>query len=352
METTEVLIVGQGLAGSWLSWWLEQEKISYRIIDSGNAGGASVHAAGLINPVTGRRLVKTWMIEELMPFAWDAYRNMGSFLGAELITEIAVIDFFPSVQMLQSFQKRYTEDALYLEPGEKTALYDTWFRYDLGWGSIRPCYLVQTEKMLTGWRNHLRAKGYLQEAPFDPAKLILRESALEYEGLHALHLIFCDGKVSAGNPYFERLPFALNKGEGLLVEIADLPQNAVFKKGLSIIPWKENIFWVGSSYEWEFQDARPSEAFLRTTESWLKHFLKIPFRILDHFAAIRPATLERRPFAGFHPKYPQIGLLNGLGTKGCSLAPWFAKQLVAKMTGKGILDPLADIKRFEKILMK
>ena len=87
-------------------------------------------------------------------------------------------------------------------------------------------------------------------------------------------------------------------------------------------------------------------------EGWLNYNLKLPYTILEHFAAIRPATLERRPFIGFHPLYPQIGILNGMGTKGCSLAPFFAKQLVNKLTGAGNINPLADINRFEKIIRR
>lgn len=352
MEEMDVLVIGQGLAGTWLSWWLEQAGLSYKVLDDADPSAASIHAAGLINPVTGRRLVKTWMIDELMPFAWKAYQIMGSFLQSDLITETAVIDFFPTVQMLQSFQKRYAEDSSYLHFGEDAARYDPWFRYDLGWGAISPCYLVQTEKLLTVWRNHLLDKGYLREESFDMSELVHRASYLEYEDIHARYIIFCDGKASAENKYFEKLPFALNKGEGLLVEIRDIPQKTVFKKGISLVPWKENIYWVGSSYQWEFRDDQPSENFRSSTESWLKNSLRVPFKIIDHFAAVRPATLERRPFAGVHPLYPPIGILNGMGTKGCSLAPFFAKQLVEKITGKGAIDPLADIKRFERILMR
>jgi glycine/D-amino acid oxidase-like deaminating enzyme len=119
---------------------------------------------------------------------------------------------------------------------------------------------------------------------------------------------------------------------------------------MSLIPYRENIFWLGSSYEWSFVNDQPSQDFRTNAETWLKHFLKLPFIILEHFAAIRPATLERRPFVGFHPRHPQVGILNGMGTKGCSLAPFFAKQLVDKMTGQGNIHPLADICRFEKLL--
>src|ERR1700733_7104712 len=105
----EVLIVGQGLAGTWLSWWLYQAGIPFNTIDKPDQDGASMRAAGLINPVTGRRMVTTWMIDELMSFAFGAYGEIGKFLNNTFIKEISLIDFFPSVQMLQAFQKRFTK---------------------------------------------------------------------------------------------------------------------------------------------------------------------------------------------------------------------------------------------------
>lgn len=366
MQETDVLIVGQGLAGSWLSWWLEQAGVSCLVVDDADPASASRYAAGLINPVTGRRMVKTWMIEKLMPFAWKSYSDMGSFLQTDLISETAVVDFFPTVQMLQAFQKKYEEDPAYLqmvkgpsgmggqEQGspQDAREYENIFRFDLGWGVIHPCYLVKTEKLLKCWRGHLGEKKYLRVETFEARNLVIHASGIEYSDIRCRYIIFCDGKHAAGSPFFEKLPFALNKGEGLLVEINDIPQQTVYKKGMSLVPWKENIFWVGSSYQWEFEDERPTESFRSATENWLRNFLKVPFNTIDHFSALRPATLERRPFAGFHPKYPRVGILNGLGTKGCSLAPWFAAELAGKISGSGVIDPMADIKRFERVLMK
>jgi glycine/D-amino acid oxidase-like deaminating enzyme len=136
------------------------------------------------------------------------------------------------------------------------------------------------------------------------------------------------------------------------VEIKGLPPNLVFKKGMSLVPYKENIFWLGSSYEWQFSDDRPSDHFRKNAEVWLKKFVRTPYTIHEHFAAIRPATLERRPFVGFHPLLRQIGILNGLGTKGCSLAPYFARELVDSLREVRSIHPLADIRRFEKILSR
>jgi glycine/D-amino acid oxidase-like deaminating enzyme len=170
-------------------------------------------------------------------------------------------------------------------------------------------------------------------------------------------VIFCDGVGSFSNPYFSRLPFAPNKGEVLIVEIDGFAEAVaagagVFKKGLSIVPWKEGLYWVGSSYEWSFEHAEPTEGFRLRTEAALREWLKLPFRTVTHLASVRPATLERRPFVGFHPQYPAVGILNGMGTKGCSLAPYFARQLVRLLVAGEPILPAADVRRFEKVLAR
>ena len=111
-------------------------------------------------------------------------------------------------------------------------------------------------------------------------------------------------------------------------------------------------WWIGSSYAWDFDDPEPTIAFRNKTESLLKEWLKLPFTIIDHLAGIRPATLERRPFAGLHPLYPNVGILNGMGTKGCSLAPFFAKQFADHLCFGQTISPEASINRFGRILKK
>jgi glycine/D-amino acid oxidase-like deaminating enzyme len=152
--------------------------------------------------------------------------------------------------------------------------------------------------------------------------------------------------------YFKMLPFAPNKGEALIVEIKDLPNQAIYKNNITIVPWKDQLFWVGSNYEWEFTDTKPSIDFRNKMEMALRQLLKIPFNVVDHIAGIRPANQERRPFVGLHPSYPAIGICNGMGTKGCSLAPYFAHQLIAHCEQGSPIHPEASLERFEQILKK
>src|SRR3954469_22667127 len=80
----DILIVGQGLAGTLLAWEFERAGIAFAIADRGHENAASFVAAGIINPITGRRLVKSWRIETLLPAARATYHELGATLGLRL----------------------------------------------------------------------------------------------------------------------------------------------------------------------------------------------------------------------------------------------------------------------------
>ena len=185
----------------------------------------------------------------------------------------------------------------------------------------------------------------------DHLKII--DNKIQYKEITAEKIIFCDGTSSFDNPFFKQLPFAPNKGEALVVSIPGLPDTHIYKKSMMIVPLAEkDLFWVGASYVWDFENADPTTAFRESTQQVLTQWLKIPFTIVEHRSGLRPATLERRPFVGFHPLHPSVGMLNGMGTKGCSLAPFFARQLVDHLLYEEPIAKDADISRFRKILSK
>lgn len=347
----DVVIIGQGISGTCLSYFLNKENIPFLVIDDERKNAPSRVAAGIINPVTGRRIVRTWMIEELLPYTWDFYTQLGTELGTHSISEKKIIDFFPSPQMKIAFEERLNEGETYLQkPGDEN-IFREYFNYDFGFGSVSPAYTVHLENILPAWRKKLAASNNLLEEKFDFYQLKISVEKVEYKNITAKQIIFCDGVQCYQNPYFNKLPFAPNKGEMLIVEIPGLSNDYLYKKGMTLVPLAtKDLFWLGSNYLWEFDNENTSEAFYKQADAILKSWLRIPYKIIDHKVSIRPATLERRPFVGFHPHHSAVGILNGMGTKGCSLAPWFARQLVDKILYNKPVSPEADISRFKKIL--
>jgi glycine oxidase len=82
--SADVLVLGQGLAGTMLAWELEQAGVSFEIVDHGHAMAATSAAAGIINPITGQRLAKSWRFERCFPIAQASYQALERELGKSL----------------------------------------------------------------------------------------------------------------------------------------------------------------------------------------------------------------------------------------------------------------------------
>ena len=70
------LIVGLGAAGVHLSYQLLKSGETFLVIDNAQPNTSSRVAAGIINYITGKRMVKTWMADEIIPFATETYRDL------------------------------------------------------------------------------------------------------------------------------------------------------------------------------------------------------------------------------------------------------------------------------------
>ena len=345
----DFLIVGQGLSGTFLSYFLLKAGKKVLVIDDGRSGTASKVASGVINPVTGRRIVRTWRIDELLPFALQTYQKLETEWGTSLVKQCSVLDFHPNLQMKDAFEKRLTEETEYLHT-TTAAPWSQYFNFHYDIGEISPCLLINIHELLTQWRARLGLTNSLLRETFAIDNSLVTDNTVVYKNIIAKKIIFCDGVAGVENLFFKNLPYAPNKGEAIIVQIDDLPKEHIYKQGLSIVPWKEDLFWIGSSYEWNFTDDQPTSAFHDRVVQQLQFWLKLPFKVVDHLASIRPANMERRPFVGLHPNHPAVGILNGMGTKGCSLAPFFAKQMADLLTNETPVYPDADVKRFKRIL--
>lgn len=347
----DYIIVGQGISGTLLSWFLQREGKSFVVIDEGGKDTSSYVAAGIVNPVTGRRFVRSWMIEELLPFARTIYAEMEVVLQAHFMRHLDMIRFFPNRESRDLFVTRITEDDTYLHTYPDQNHFNPFFHYHFGCGQVRPAFCADLATLITQWRQYLGAS--FMENRFDAAALQVSADGVLYEGISAQKIIFCEGWLGEQNPWFKALPFSANKGEALFIACPDLEDKHIFKMHHLLAPlMQKDLFWVGSTYQNQFADSAPTESFRNRTEAYLKEWLKMPFTVVDHKAAIRPATVERRPFVGLHPLHPAIGVLNGMGTKGTSLAPFFAHQLVQHLVHGTPLLPEADVARFARILSK
>ena len=353
LSQAQAIIVGQGVAGTFLSYFFHKAGIDFIVIDDAKPNASSRVAAGLINPVTGRRVVKVWMDDVIIPFAEKTYTKIGELLNIKAFDKKKIIDFFPNPFMKESFLKKLNQKEEYIDLIDDENFLKEYFNYEFGAGTIYPGYVIHLSNILPAWKDFLKAQNKFIEEKFDFAELKVNPEKIIYKNIEAEQIIFCDGADGFTNPFFSLLPFALNKGEAIIIEAQDLPHENIYKKSMTLAPIaRKGFFWVGTNYIWDFEDDKPTEDFLKSTQQNLDNWLKVPYKIVEHRTSVRPATVERRPFAGFHPVYKNVGILNGMGTKGCSLAPFFAHRLCENILHEAPIEKEADIVKFEKILKR
>lgn len=342
----DFLIVGQGTAGTVLSYTLLQAGHSVLVIDEPKLNSSSRVAAGVINPVSGRRFTVAWLYDEIYPIARDTYRRMEQLLNIPVFVERDIYTVLPSEQLRTAFMER-TQGLAYMEEPtpERVARYDRWLDQPLGAAIVKGA-TAMLSNLLPAWRAYLKEKNSLIETTLDVSRLIINDNGVQYGDISARYLIFCEGAAAATNSWFGNIPFLLNKGEVLHVHIPGFSTPDIIKRSVTLVPQGAETYWVGATFAWNYPDEGPTAEKRAFLESGLQQLLKVPYEVIGHVAAVRPSGTDRRPMMGMHPGYPSIGIFNGLGTKGTSLAPAMAAQLVAHILEDAPLWPDTDIKRF------
>lgn len=346
LKKVDYIIVGQGIAGTFLSWFLLKGGRTFIVVDAEKSNSASRVAAGIIHPVTGRRIVKTWMADTFIPFAEEAYRDIENFFGADFFEPIQILELLSSVKEYNDWMTRSEEGDLdgYLQPGDPGELYDQYLQPFFRKIGIQQSARIHLQALLASFRNYFRENEILLEEKFEHAHLQMKTGGVAYKDLEASKIIFCEGTEALQNPFWKQLPFIPAKGETITIK-ADMKLQHILNRGIYILPEGEMRFRVGSTYDWNFEDERPTDEGKNFLVKKLQTILKIPFEVLNHQAALRPTVKKRRPFLGTHPDHPQVGIFNGLGTKGCLLAPWFAGHLAGYLSDENELMDEVDVKR-------
>jgi glycine/D-amino acid oxidase-like deaminating enzyme len=344
--SVDFIIVGQGIAGTLLSYTLMQKGCSVLVIDEYKANSASRVAAGVVNPVSGRRFTTAWEYETFYPILVNTYQELEKLLGIPVFVERDIWMALPSAQLRSAFMERTAGLSWFREPETREEeRYNQWLDQPYGAAVVKGGTVLLTE-LLPAWRKYLTAHNALLDQKLDYNEIQLTATGVQYKHVEARQLIFCEGAATTQNPWFSYIPFLLNKGEVLHIQVDGLQTEDILKRSISIVPQTPDYFWVGATFAWDFPNEDPTEEKRAVLEAGLQQLLKVPYRIVGQEAGVRPSGTDRRPMLGLHPKHPGLGIFNGLGTKGTSLAPAMAAHFADHLLQNLPLWPEVDIKRF------
>ena len=130
------------------------------------------------------------------------------------------------------------------------------------------------------------------------------------------------------------------------MRIKDFYPDRIISGDTTISPTQaQDIYYAGATYQWHYETEAPTLQYKNEIIESLNKTLETAYAVLHHGAGIRPSAKYRRPFIGFHPVHEHIGIFNGMGTKGMSLAPYFAEQFAEHIVNGKPLSDEVDVRK-------
>ncbi len=348
MEKVDFLIVGQGIAGSLLAYFLTQNGQKVAIIDNNHAFSSSVAAAGIINPITGRNFVKTWLADETIRQSISFYQQ----LSPDFYQNLPLVWLLENIKQVNDWQILSANEHInyFINTDKKLDNHLLANTYNEVLDNVILAHTgkINLVKVLNYFKNIL-SKGVYLEEKLDFKQLIISEKVY-YKQIITDKIIFCEGYQATENPFFNDLHYNFAKGEIIIAKLANYDFSAylIKHKGLLVVPLEDNLYWIGSSYDRDYQHILPTEKAYYSLKAEFEQIYKGEYEIFSYLAGVRPTVRDRKPYLGQHKSIKQAYIFNGLGAKGSYLAPYFAQMMADYLLGKTILAKDIDIQRIYK----
>lgn len=342
------IIIGQGIAGTCLAARLIDKGQDVLVIDNDHHHASSMVAAGKWNPVVFKKLNKSWMIDELLPFALDFYGRWEKRLGIKFVHTHKNIRVFKGPGEQNMWFEKVDDPGYrdYISIPSKDPLSGLPVKHEHGTGIVKGGH-IDLPLWLHGYAAFLNQDDRLIRKKVDPGDIDSSdENFLSVDGHKTKHITFCQGHQSNQNPWFKGLPLKDTKGEVLMIKAPELRLTEVVSHGFFILPLGEDVYTVGATFKRNDNTNTTTPEAREEIVQRLKNLLEVPFEVIEQKAGVRPASGDRRPIMGLHPKDNRVGIFNGFGAKGVVLAPYWAEQYARFLVEDQRLDPIVNLSRF------
>ncbi|MFM9008114.1 MAG: NAD(P)/FAD-dependent oxidoreductase, partial [Bacteroidota bacterium] len=249
-DTRPVLIIGQGISGSLVAWFLLKQGLDVLVVDPCESSTASRVAAGLIHPVTGRRIVKSWMADTLIPFARATYSEIEDKIAARFFEDYPVFERFHSAGHRNDWAaksvdpgfKDYVGEECSAETSPKGVHAPFGGRWLIGGGWL------DTGRFLDAMRTYFERMQCFKVDRVDYGALSISKDGIVYAGDSFKQVIDCTGVAAFHQPFLGKIGLNPCSGELLHISTTTIPRDAVLHGRMKVIPLGGYSYLAGATY--------------------------------------------------------------------------------------------------------
>jgi len=344
----KILIAGGGLAGICLGYQLAENRTPFLLLDSGT-NHSSLKAAGLINPIVFRRMLKSWRVDDFLPYAIQFYKQIAAHTNSEFLHFLPMRRGFAHQQETELWESKQNSEEYkdYLSELTNEDRISKALINNFGTGIVKQTGYIDTKSFLENSYTYFTSIDSYQKTEYKYDEFDLLKKT--FRGEHFDKIIFCEGYQGIFNPWFNYLPLQPTKGQTIIIKSDTLENKEILNRKCFLLPLGNNEFKVGATYEWNTTNLSITKEGLNTLKENIEQLIHDEYEVIHQDAGIRPTVKDRRPLLGEHPEFKNTYIFNGLGTKGYSMAPLLSKELYNYIFENQTLDKEIDISRFKLV---
>ncbi|MFN0049768.1 MAG: NAD(P)/FAD-dependent oxidoreductase [Cytophagales bacterium] len=344
-----IYVIGGGLAGCILGFTLSQKYgKNVWLIDNNYQRCASKVAAGIFNPITGKRMVKTWLADAIFPYMIDFYKSVESKFGNKIIYHHSVIKPFDSITeqnewIAKTAESNYSE---YVNIVSQSIELQHVTDFELGGIEVQQSGWIDCIAFIETVRDYFISISKYIEGNYNFEKNRVENEKIDLQMLPNPLIVNCTGFRAANDDLWSYLPWQLAKGEIVIIKTEQNISN-IINKSVFICPTaKEKEYKVGATYIWNDASSIVTQNGIEELRSKLDEIANFKYEIIGAEAEVRPTVKNRKPFLGRHPIFENQYIFNGFGSKTVSMGPYFADMMAKYMIFDTPLLKEADVREY------
>lgn len=341
----DLLIVGQGLAGSLLAWGFLDRGLRILVVDRDEETTSSKVAAGLVTPLSGPRFKLADGFADRLVAAKSFYWNVEEATSTRLFHHRKIARIFTSEKERAFWEKRVADRAEEYQSWHNPLKMDEEiFRMPHGGIEITGGGWLDVPQFLEATRQRLVECASYAIAKVNADDVEIQGNGIRWKNVEARAVVFCEGWRGNQNRFFDWLSMNPAAGEILDLKIPDLEsEERIVNRGGWILPVGGKTFRAGSTYRRDISKTSESEPGKAEILEKTAQMIHAEPEVIGIKSAIRPIIRRSQIFMGRHPRYPQIGFFNGMGSKGVLNGPWYAERFIEYLLDDVSLPTESDL---------
>ena len=247
-KTVDYIIVGQGLAGTWIGFQLIKKGYSILVINHSSLSNSSLVAGGLYNPLLAKRQKLSYLAHEIYPHIESVYAEIETYVNHRVLKQEPIQYIIESIEELNTWSVLCETEAY--KPFVKMIDFVNFPSIDAKYGGVEIQHSgwVNIPELLQAFKEKLNQDfAYLDEV-FNQEDLNIDEDGISYKDIKAKGIVYAQGTPTIHQEIIRLKPA---KGEILRVNIPKLELPFIPQQGVFMLPLGDGNFKIGSTFEWK-----------------------------------------------------------------------------------------------------